>query len=62
MNICRIKKKVTNRDAPHLSGVKDSRTFKIIKEMMDKGITVKHGKLKGSYYILNKIEEREENE
>lgn len=30
--------------------------------MMDKGITVKRVKLKGNYYILNEIEEREENE
>lgn len=29
---------------------------------MDKGITVKRVKLKGNYYILNEIEEREENE
>lgn len=50
-------RKITNKDVQHLLGVKDSRALKIIKEMMEIGVVVKRGKLKGSYYILNEFKE-----
>ncbi len=45
--------KITNKEVQELLGVKDSRAFKILKELVDIGVLVKIGKLKGSYYILN---------
>ncbi|MCQ2496165.1 MAG: putative DNA binding domain-containing protein [Lachnospiraceae bacterium] len=53
-------KRVTNKEVQQLLGVKDSRALKIIKELVDIGLIVKHGKLKGSYYVLNENEERRE--
>ena len=50
-------RKITNKDVQHLLGVKDSRALKILKEMMEIGVVVKRGKLKGSYYILNEFKE-----
>ena len=34
--------------------VKDSRALKVLSGMVDEGILKKKGKLKGSYYIINK--------
>ena len=48
--------KMTNKEVQELHNVKDSRTLKILKEMMDIGVLVKMGKLKGCYYILNEKE------
>lgn len=50
-------KKITNKDVQQLLGVKESRALKIIREMVNIGVITKRGKLKGSYYILNEIEE-----
>ena len=44
--------KITNKEVQQLLGVKDSRALKIMKEMVEEGILIKKGKLKGSYYIL----------
>lgn len=44
--------KITNKEVQQLLGVKDSRALKIMKEMVEEGILIKQGKLKGSYYIL----------
>lgn len=46
------KESITNKDVQQLLGVKDSRALKIMKELVDKGVVLKLGKLKGSYYIL----------
>ena len=48
--------KITNKEVQELLNVKDSRALKILKEMMDIGVLVKMGKLKGCYYILNEKE------
>lgn len=45
--------KITNKDVQELLGVKDSRALKILKELVEIGVLVKIGRLKGSYYILN---------
>lgn len=44
--------KITNKDVQQLLDVKDLRALKIMKEMVEEGILIKQGKLKGSYYIL----------
>ena len=44
--------KITNKEVQQLLSVKDSRALKIMKEMVEEGILIKKGKLKGSYYIL----------
>jgi ATP-dependent DNA helicase RecG len=36
--------------------VKDSRALKILKELVEKDVVVKQGKLKGSYYTIKKYE------
>ena len=48
--------KVTNKDVQQLLGVKDSRALKILKELVEKDVVVKQGKLKGSYYTIKKYE------
>ena len=48
--------KVTNKDVQQLLGVKDSRALKILKELVEKDVVVKQGKLKGSYYTIRKYE------
>ena len=48
--------KVTNKDVQQLLGVKDSRALKILKELVQKDVVVKQGKLKGSYYTIKKYE------
>lgn len=44
--------KVTNKDVQQLLGVKDSRALKLLKELVEMGVIVKQGKLKGSYYTI----------
>lgn len=46
-------KKVTNKQVQKLLGIKDSRALKILKQLVEMGMILKQGKLKGSYYILN---------
>ena len=46
--------KITNREVQQLLNVKDSRALKVLSGMVDEGILKKKGKLKGSYYIINK--------
>lgn len=48
-----VNSKISNKEVQELLGVKDSRALKILKELVDIGVLVKIGKLKGSYYILN---------
>lgn len=43
---------ITNKEVQQLLGVKDSRAFKILKELVAEKFLEKHGKLKGSYYTL----------
>lgn len=44
--------KITNKEVQQLLGVKDSRALKVLKELVEMGVIVKQGKLKGSYYVL----------
>lgn len=46
------KGKITNREVQQLLGVKDSRALKALRELVQLGVIVKQGKLKGSYYII----------
>jgi ATP-dependent DNA helicase RecG len=46
------KGKITNRDVQQLLDVKDSRAFKILKELVELGIIERQGKFKGSYYTI----------
>ena len=50
-------KRITNKEVQKLLGVKDSRALKIVKEMFEEGILIKHGKNRGSYYTLRADEE-----
>lgn len=43
---------ITNKEVQNLLNVKDSRALKILKELVEAGIIIKEGKLKGSYYKL----------
>ena len=46
--------KITNREVQQLLNVKDSRALKVLSGMVDERILKKKGKLKGSYYVINK--------
>ena len=46
--------KITNKQVQKILGVKDSRALKILKQLVEMQVIVKQGKLKGSYYVLNK--------
>ena len=46
--------KITNKQVQKILGVKDSRALKILKQLVEMQVIEKQGKLKGSYYILNK--------
>ncbi len=48
-----VNSKISNKEVQELLDVKDSRALKILKELVDIGVLIKMGKLKGSYYILN---------
>lgn len=50
--------KITNKQVQQLLGVKDSRALKILKELLEIGVISKKGKLKGSYYVLKEIENK----
>ncbi len=43
---------ITNKEVQDLLNVKDSRAFKILKELVEAEVLKKEGKLKGSYYKL----------
>lgn len=46
---------ITNKEVQNLLHVKDSRALKILKELVERGILRKEGKLRGSYYKLNNM-------
>ena len=46
---------ITNKEVQNLLNVKDSRALKILKELVERGILRKEGKLRGSYYKLNNM-------
>lgn len=48
--------KITNKQVQQLLGVKDSRALKILKELIEKDVIAKQGRLKGSYYILKDVD------
>ncbi len=48
--------KITNKEVQQLLGVKDSRALKILKELVEMDIIIKQGKLKGSYYVIDKMQ------
>lgn len=48
--------KITNKEVQQLLGVKDSRALKVLKELVEMGVIVKQGKLKGSYYTIKDCE------
>jgi ATP-dependent DNA helicase RecG len=51
--------KITNKDVQQLLAVKDSRALKVLKELVGMDIILKRGELKGSYYVLKNISEKE---
>lgn len=45
--------RITNKEVRELLHVKDSRALKVLRELVEIGILIKEGKLRGSYYKLN---------